>query len=91
MAGMGTPLPAFLGMWTAMMAAMMLPAVAPVAVLWSRAIAARVSGLVRVWRLGQFVAGYLGAWSAAGLVAYGLVVFMESGPAAAPGPRRALR
>lgn len=89
MAGMGTPLLPFLAMWTAMMAAMMLPAVAPVALLWSRTIRVQSPGLRGAWRLTQFVAGYLGAWSAAGLVAFGIVRMMED-LLSAPVAQRAL-
>jgi predicted metal-binding membrane protein len=38
---------AFVVMWTAMMAAMMFPSVAPVAILWRRSIVCRLSGLAR--------------------------------------------
>lgn len=76
-AGPGTDLGAFgwfVGVWVTMMAAMMLPSVAPMALIF-----ARVSGERR--RRGQtfvptwvFLSGYLGAWTAYGLAAYG--VFM---------------
>lgn len=89
MAGMDTPLLTFLAMWTAMMAAMMLPAVAPVALLWSRAIRVQSPGLGGAWRLTQFVAGYLGAWSAAGVLAFGIVLAMEN-QLTSPSARRAL-
>jgi predicted metal-binding membrane protein len=69
-AGPGTTLgtPAwFTGVWTVMMAAMMLPSLAPtvavVATLTRR-------GQPTVWML--FAAGYLLVWSAAGVLAYGL-------------------
>jgi len=69
-AGPGTDLGTFgwfLGVWVVMMAAMMLPALAPTAALF-----ARMSK-----RLGQtsgvlFASGYLFVWGAAGAVAYGL-------------------
>ena len=69
-AGPGTALGTlgwFTGVWTVMMAAMMLPSLAPTA--------AVVATLTRrreptVWML--FAAGYLLVWSAAGLLAYGL-------------------
>lgn len=54
---MGLGLPAFAAMWTLMMAAMMLPSVAPVAAMYSRSINAR-----RAFRLGAFTSGYLLAW-----------------------------
>ena len=55
---MGLSLPAFVGMWTLMMAAMMLPSVAPVASMYQRS--------VRSWRplrLAGFTGGYLLAWA----------------------------
>jgi predicted metal-binding membrane protein len=68
MAGtMGLTLPAFLVAWTAMMAAMMLPSVAPVASLYARSISGR-----RTARLTLFTAGYLIVWASAGVVAYAL-------------------
>ena len=66
-AGPGTDLGAlgwFLGLWATMMAAMMLPATAPVVALFSR-----TSSLART---AAFVAGYLAVWVAYGLAAYGL-------------------
>jgi predicted metal-binding membrane protein len=68
MAGtMGLGLAAFVPMWTLMMAAMMLPAVSPVASLYARTVQGR-----RAIRLAGLVAGYLAVWSAAGVPAYGL-------------------
>ena len=67
---MGLSLPLFLAMWVAMMAAMMFPSVAPVAILWSRSIRGRAEGLQRVRRMTAFVAGYLVAWTAYGLLAF---------------------
>jgi predicted metal-binding membrane protein len=54
----------FLGIWATMMAAMMLPATAPVVALFARTSSAA--------RTASFVAGYLAVWVAYGLVAYGL-------------------
>ena len=66
MAGtMGLALPAFLVAWTVMMAAMMLPSVAPVASLYARSISGR-----RALRLALFTAGYLVVWASAGLAAF---------------------
>jgi predicted metal-binding membrane protein len=68
MAGnMGLELPAFLIAWTVMMAAMMLPSVAPVASLYARSISGN-----RVRRLALFTAGYLVVWASAGVVAFAL-------------------
>lgn len=69
--GPGTDLGAlgwFLGVWVVMMAAMMFPSVAPTVALYARMTrrTTRAAPLV-------FVAGYLVTWSAAGVLAYGLV------------------
>jgi predicted metal-binding membrane protein len=63
-AGPGTDLGGvgwFLGVWVTMSAAMMLPSATPAALL-----------VARVSRSLLFVAGYLAAWTAYGLLAYGL-------------------
>ncbi|MFF7472524.1 DUF2182 domain-containing protein [Streptomyces sp. NPDC008092] len=65
---MGLGLPAFLAVWTLMMAAMMLPGTAPVAALYARTITRH-----RTPRMFVFTAAYLLVWAAAGLLAYGLV------------------
>ncbi len=62
---MGLSLPGFVGMWTLMMAAMMLPSVSPVASMYQRSVTSH-----RAWRLGGFTLGYLLAWAAAGIPAY---------------------
>lgn len=67
---MTPPLPAFLLIWAVMMAAMMLPSVAPTAILWSNGIAQSSSGAVRLVRSGAFFLGYVVAWTAYGLAAY---------------------
>ncbi|HEY5357304.1 MAG TPA: DUF2182 domain-containing protein [Streptosporangiaceae bacterium] len=64
---MGLALAAFMPMWTLMMAAMMLPSVAPVA--WLYATTAQSN---RTARFGGLVAGYLAVWAAVGVPAYGL-------------------
>jgi predicted metal-binding membrane protein len=69
--GPGTALGAlgwFVGVWVVMMAAMMFPSVAPTVALYARMTRRRsqVAPLV-------FTAGYLLSWTAAGLLAYGLV------------------
>ncbi len=76
---MGMPLVPFLEMWVPMMAAMMLPAIAPVAILWSRSIARAPTLPVRTLRLGLFAGGYLLVWSAAGALAFALMRPIESG------------
>ncbi|MFE2060925.1 DUF2182 domain-containing protein [Streptomyces sp. NPDC059467] len=64
---MGLGLPAFLAVWTLMMAAMMLPATAPVAALYARTITEH-----RAARMVVFTIAYLLVWAAAGIPAYGL-------------------
>lgn len=70
---MGLALPLFLLLWVVMMAAMMLPSVAPVAITWVQAIGRQAAGPVRALRIAGFVSGYLLAWVGFGLVAYGLL------------------
>lgn len=67
---MGVALAPFLGLWVVMMAAMMLPSVAPVAVLWTRLISGASAGSGRIARLGLFLSGYLLAWAVIGAVAF---------------------
>jgi predicted metal-binding membrane protein len=67
---MGLGLLPFLGLWVVMMAAMMLPSVAPVAVLWTRLITGASAGPGRVIRMSLFLAGYLLAWAAFGAIAF---------------------
>lgn len=64
---MGLSPPLFLGMWTLMIAAMMLPATAPVAALYARTVTAH-----RASRMAVFTATYVLVWAAAGLPAYAL-------------------
>ena len=64
---MGLGLAAFVAIWTLMMAAMMLPSVAPTAALYARTVQSR-----RTVRLAGMVAGYLAVWAVTGLPAYGL-------------------
>ena len=69
---MGLPLSEFLPMWSLMMAAMMLPAVAPVAALYVRTFRSNPRR-----RTALFVTGYLLTWTAAGLVAYLLLRLVD--------------
>ena len=62
---MGLSLREFVPMWGGMMTAMMLPAVAPVAMLYSRTIRTN-----RVVRVSLFIVGYLLVWTLAGVPAY---------------------
>ncbi|WP_051233336.1 DUF2182 domain-containing protein [Pseudonocardia asaccharolytica] len=66
MAGMaGLGLPSYVGMWALMMAAMMLPSVAPVASMYHRSIRTH-----RALRLAGFTGGYLLVWVATGVPAF---------------------
>lgn len=67
---MGLALPLFLLLWVTMMAAMMLPSMAPVALTWVRGIGRQSSGWTRAARTVAFVGGYLLVWTAFGLLAY---------------------
>jgi len=69
---MGMPVGEFLEMWGVMMAAMMLPAVAPVATLYARTIKAP-----RGLRLTLFVSGYLLAWVLAGVPIYAVLRLVD--------------
>ncbi|MBW5481811.1 DUF2182 domain-containing protein [Streptomyces bambusae] len=67
---MGVALPLFLLLWVTMMAAMMLPSMAPVAITWVRGIGRQSSGWARAVRTVEFMGGYLVVWTAFGLLAY---------------------
>ncbi|MFF7792995.1 DUF2182 domain-containing protein [Streptomyces sp. NPDC007991] len=72
---MGMALPLFLLLWVTMMAAMMLPSMAPVAITWVRGIGRQSSGWIRAARTAEFLGGYLMVWTAFGALAYaGLAV-----------------
>jgi predicted metal-binding membrane protein len=64
---MGLGMAAFVPVWTLMMAAMMLPSVAPTASLYAKTFRDN-----RAMRIAGLVAGYLAVWTAAGVPAYGL-------------------
>jgi len=64
---MGLGLASFVPVWTLMMAAMMLPSVAPAASRYARSGASR-----RTARTAGLAAGYLAVWAAAGVPAFGL-------------------
>jgi predicted metal-binding membrane protein len=72
---MGLALPLFLLLWVTMMAAMMLPSMAPVAITWARAIGRQSSGWTRAARTAGFAGGYLLAWTAFGLLAYAALAY----------------
>jgi predicted metal-binding membrane protein len=73
----------FLGVWVTMMAAMMLPSVAPVVLTFARVTEHRArtrgAAVVPTW---VFAAAYLAVWAAYGLVAYGVFRLVDAaGPA----------
>ena len=72
MSGAPATLAAFLGVWVVMMAAMMLPSVAPVSRMYLRVIGANRPRGAAPLRVVGLVAGYLLAWAAYGLAAYAL-------------------
>jgi predicted metal-binding membrane protein len=68
----GVRLVVYLGMWVSMMAAMMLPAAAPMILMFGtvyRSKRARGGAFVPTW---VFVAGYLAVWASVGAYAWGL-------------------
>ena len=69
---MGLGLAVFVAVWTLMMAAMMLPSVAPTASLYAKTVRSN-----RTMRIAALVAGYLAVWAAAGVPAFGLA-WLES-------------
>lgn len=74
-AGPGTDLGGlgwYVGVWVTMMAAMMLPSVAPMVLIFARVARSRVERGRRFVSLWIFVSGYLMAWTVYGLLAYGI-------------------
>ena len=76
---MGLGLPTFVGMWTLMMAAMMLPAVAPLVALYAKSVRSAPGPLA------AFGAGYVLTWAATGSVAFGLSSLFDRLAAGHPG------
>jgi predicted metal-binding membrane protein len=79
--GPGTDLGAltsFLGIWVTMMAAMMLPSVAPMVLTFARVHAQRtVRGQPDAVPTWVFVAGYFAVWTAYGLIAYAFFLVLR--------------
>ena len=67
---MGRGLGGFVVLWAAMMAAMMLPSVAPVGSIYLSTLREHSTGATRVLRVVGLVAGYLVAWAAFGVGGY---------------------
>src|SRR5438105_10608033 len=62
----------FLGIWVTMMAAMMLPSALPMVLLFGRVASGHSGSRGTLASTVVFVSGYLGAWAAFGLAAFGL-------------------
>jgi predicted metal-binding membrane protein len=75
---MGMPLASFLGFWTVMMAAMMLPTLAPVVAVHLEALRLRTRGWRLSIRVGAVMLGYLFVWAVFGLPIYGLAMVEAS-------------
>jgi predicted metal-binding membrane protein len=67
---MGRDLPGFVALWVLMMAAVMLPSVAPTVGLYLHTVRARSTGRTRAIRSAGLVAGYLLVWAAFGVLAF---------------------
>jgi predicted metal-binding membrane protein len=84
---MGRGLAGFVVVWTAMMAAMMLPSVAPVGSMYLETLRDGSAGAIRALRVGGLVVGYVGVWAAFGVAGY--VAAWGGGRLAAEHPRAA--
>ena len=71
MAGLWREFGQFLLLWVVMMAAMMLPSVAPVASIYLTVVRSRANGTAAA-HVAALVAGYLLAWAGFGVVAFGI-------------------
>jgi predicted metal-binding membrane protein len=69
---MSISIPVYLGIWVTMLAAMMLPATAPLAVAYGRVAQARGGGRLAAL---PFSAGYMLLWTGAGLVPLGVFIW----------------
>jgi len=69
---MGRGLAGFMLLWIGMMAAMMLPSVAPVGSLYLRSVRSRSTGALGALRVGGVLLGYLGVWAMFGIAAFGV-------------------
>jgi predicted metal-binding membrane protein len=85
---MGLSLAAFLALWVVMMTAMMFPSVAPMVVVWIRSVSARPTRGARVTGVAEFLCGYLVAWAAFGLLAYGVLIVADRLVEASPAPAK---
>ncbi|HEV3313105.1 MAG TPA: DUF2182 domain-containing protein [Chloroflexota bacterium] len=79
----------FSGMWLTMMAAMMLPAISPVLLLF-RTVSRKRSQSKAGLSMSLFATGYLGVWSMAGVVAYFAYLAVQDNSGRVNGARTAL-
>src|SRR4051812_21083166 len=82
---MGMSLLEFMGMWSPMMTAMMLPAIAPVASLYLRTMVSN-----RPRRLALFVGGYLIVWAVVGIPTYVALRIVDGRVADSPATMRTI-
>jgi predicted metal-binding membrane protein len=81
---MGLGLPAFVAIWTVMMAAMMLPAVSPLVSLYARTVRGEPARLI------MFGLGYVLAWASTGVIAYALATAFDKLAEELPGMAQAI-
>jgi predicted metal-binding membrane protein len=79
----------FIGMWTAMMAAMMLPSLAPTLRCYYRTIA-RASVRHAGWKTVMLAIGYIGVWAVIGVVVFSLGAALAAAEAWQPALLRAV-
>lgn len=82
-------LPSFLLMWASMMVAMMLPAVTPMVLIYSKMAATRRARGERPGPVALFVIGYLLVWAGTGVLAFAVTRVVQWAMALAPGLSRA--
>ncbi len=90
--GTGKPLMAamslFMLMWATMMAAMMLPSIAPMVMLFDQVSRRRRESGGSYVQVGVFVAGYMAAWVLSGIAAFAAVKIVQWGLGVAPALHR---
>ena len=88
---MGVGFGGFLSLWLLMMAAMMVPSVGHVATGYLRAMGIRSHGGIRAIRTAGLVGGYLLAWAAYGVPAFGMASLLGALEGGSPGAARGAR
>jgi predicted metal-binding membrane protein len=74
---MGMAAPLFLGIWVAMMVAMMFPTAAPMILMFARVQKGKAARRQPYVPVSTFVSAYLAVWASAGVLAYGGAVATE--------------